>query len=628
MVVHKCQICQTVFKQKGHLDNHKKRKSPCKKLDTTAIVTNRVLTSSIETKPLSWYAEKMPEIFRFVTRNLHENVSRGEKNIIIPAQVKTGKRFIAQAYSAFTTPIAGEKTAHVFISSWVRRDDDNQRKQLDAYFQGSKADPRVFKINNEKSRLRCIDKLKKIILTHDRTMVHLDELDYGSGSEQHMAAVYEYCMSQKKITLIAYSASHEEAVIEPMILNSDRNKPVVLPFMPPVEYRGAKWYCDNNLLYDAKPFFDISGDDISVSETGRGVLERAKARLDSEDPRVSRRKLLIIRQNTSFNTIKDLVDENKIPELCGDDEIRILPHFIHSSRDLNTMTVKWDNYAWWKKQIEVERGGGKFLLILFIDQSSTRSTDWFCHPWLSAYHDYHPPETPVNTCIQSNLRVVFYTNKMCEGVKVYQDEEFFPELHAQKEVIEYVAGLKGLADIKRPVSSRTRVFEQLKTFGPVMKIRLTSEELDKLPLDRVLTDETTQTITHAILNKLNTAERRIIEIRTLKGKRTFKKDSTHIGSIRNIASKKLKNINSGPGSGVQDQDYDNRGNYFWLEFAREDIPMTDDVGCSDIIPKGTVYITHGIADPVLDECDDLSTGSSGGKTHRVTIKSMYAPKLT
>lgn len=625
-----------MFKQKIHLDNHKKRKRPCTK-SQTQIVTTGPAEKYVETKPLSWYAEKMPEIFRFVTRDIHLNVVRGETDIIIPAQVKTGKRFIAQAYSAFTTPITGEKTAHVFISAWVRRDDDNQRKMLNAYFQGTKAAPRVFKINTERASLKCKEELEKIIKTHDRTIVTLDELDYGSGSEQHMAAVYEYCMSQEKITLISYSASYEEATIAPVIHATGAKKPIVLPFTPPPEYRGAKWYCDNNLVFEAEPFFDISGEDVSVSASAKALLERAKARLSSQNPKESRKKLLIVRQTTGFERIKEKIVNETIPELCGNDEIRILPHFIHSRKELNTMTVLWDNYNWWKRRMEVEHGSGKFLLILFIDQSSTRSTDWFCHPWLSAYHDYHPPDTPVNTCIQANLRIVYYTNKMCEGVKVYQDEEFFPEVHGQKEVIEYVAGKKSLAQMTRPVTSRTKIFEHLKTFGPVLTATFTSEELARLPLEGRLTDETRQIVQAAILEKLKPAERRMLGERTLHNRRKYTRDADDLICIHTLAANKARNINCGPvrsgggyfggaigGGGAGGELYNNRGNYFWAEFALDELETTCE-GKVIKIPKGTVYITHGIPDPVLE--DDTSTVSSGeDNEHRVTQKSMYAPQ--
>lgn len=633
MVNHTCANCNKSFAQKIHLDNHKKRKRPCKPGETR-IVSSRTVASrtvasrSIETLPLSWYAENMSEIFSFVTKQIHGKVSRGETYIIVPAQVKTGKRYIAQAYSAFTTPIAGEKTAHVFISSWVRRDDDNQRKVLNAYFQGTPTDPRVFKINTEKSRLRCIQKLKDIVAKHDKTIVHLDELDYGSGSEQHMAAVYEYCMNQEKITLICYSASYEEATIDPIMNTFQARKPVILPFTPPDEYRGAKWLCDNGLAHDAKPFFNIVGEDITLSDSAKELLQRAKDRLSSPDPKVSRRKLLIIRQTVAFERIKDLIDASEFPELCGTDDLRILPHFIHSRKEVSTMTVKWDDYNWWKRQIEVERGGGKFLLILFIDQSSTRSTDWFCHPWLSVYHDYHPPDTPSNTCIQSNLRGVYYTNKRCEGVKVYMDEEFFPEIHGQKDVIEYVAGLKKLGEISRPVSSRTKVFEQLKTFGPIMTARFTAAEMAALPIEGRLTDQMRSALQTAILEKLKPAERRMLGERSLHSKRAYGADFVDEGGIYGAAINKLRGINSAPvrnggsavGGGIGGELYNTRGNYFWADFATADLETTYD-GQVIKIPKGTVYITHGIADPIVDDDDDASTVSDN--VHRVTKKSMY-----
>jgi len=625
MVDHKCDICEKTFKQKNHLDNHKKRKIPCKKLIVNKIVKTKVI-KKLDTKPLSWYAENMPDIFNFVSKDLHKKVLKGEKNIIIPAQVKTGKRFIAQAYSAYTTPIVGESTAHVFVSSFIRVDDNKQRLVLNAYFQAGTNEQRVFKINTEKARLRCIKRLIEIVERHDRVIVHFDELDYGSGSEQHMAAVYEYCINQEKIILISYSASYEEATIESSINISGPKKQVVVPFTPPAEYRGAKWFCDKGLIIDAKPFFNINDETITLSESAKDILKRAKDRLSSDDPKVNCRKLMIVRINTPFEATKNLIDTNTFPELnLIQDDVRILPKFVHSNKDLNTTIVKWDDYNWWKREIDIERSG-KFLMILFIDQCSTRSTDWFCHPWLNVYHDYHGFETPMNTCIQSNLRPVYYTNKMCDGVKVYMDEEFFPEIHGQKEVIEYVAGIKSLDDISRPVSSRTKVFEKLKTFGPVIVIEFNNREMENLmsTLDGALNDTKRQILEPVIRDKLRSYDLKVLEGRTLKGKRTFNKDTTE-GGIYTVAINKLRNLNSGPGGGIGiigGDVYINRGQYFWADFAIEELKFTLE-GKDIKIPKGTAYITYGIADPPVED-DDTSTISSDSEySHRTGKKSIY-----
>jgi hypothetical protein len=622
MVKYECDKCGKKFTQKGHYDTHNKRKTPCKKL-SNIVVQPVPSIKLVETKPMAWYSENMPYIFNFVVQRLHPAIQAGNKKIIIHADVKTGKRFIAQAYSVYTTPTVGESYVHIFISSWVRRDDDKQRTELNAYFKGTKQDPRVFKINTEKARLQCIKKLRDIVNKHDKVIVHHDELDYGSGSEQHMAAVYEYCISQEKISLIAYSASYEEATIDGSIESH------VIKFNPQSEYRGAKWFCDNNLVEEATPFFEINQEGgIIMSDSSKTIMRHAVNRLSSDIPSINRRKLVIIRMNTPFDKTKEMIDNNAFPELCGHDGIRILPHFIHSRKELNTMTVKWDSYTWWKRQMEIERGDGKFLLVLFIDQCSTRSTDWFCHPWLSVYHDYHPSETPINTCIQSNLRVVYYINKMCDGQKVYKDEEFYPMLYGQKDVIEYVAGMKTLSEIgNRPVSSRTKIFENINTFGKVIQTSLTNTQLEHPYIDQPLNDETRTYITNIILESLlSINDREKIERRMLKGKRKYNSQNI-MGGIATVHRKKIHGLNSGPGGGigqVEGDVYNRRGEYFWIDIAQDNLEITIDRE-QHIIPKGTVYITYGNADrPVDDDDDDSSVSSQSEYSHRVTKKSMYA----
>jgi hypothetical protein len=310
------------------------------------------------------------------------------------------------------------------------------------------------------------------------------------------------------------------------------------------------------------------------------------------------------------------------------------------------MTVKWDDYQWWKRQMEIERGNGKFILILFIDQSSTRSTDWFCHPWLNAYHDYHPPNSSISTSGQSNPRPVYYTNKMCNGIRVY-NEEFFPKLYGQKDIIEYMAGYKKLSDLNRPVSSRSKIFENLKTFGPVLQIKFTEEEIENLRKDVEcpLNNTTKNTLDIAIrtklpqqIAKLKIADRIQFEnpnlIRTLRGKRVFTKESSKAGGIYTVASKKMRNICSGPGGGVGDEEseaYNNRGQYYWADFAMDNLELKLEEEIIKI-PKGTVYITYGIPDPLTNSdsdnddetVDEECTATNQSKyAHRKTKKSMF-----
>lgn len=622
MPIYKCIKCNREFNQKSHYEKHLNRKKPCKQQNMSTN-NKKVISKKHETKPFSWYHDNMPDIFHFVVDKLDPLVKSGARRIITRAEVKTGKRFIAQAYAVYNSSISGESYVQVFISSWIRRDDDRQRKELNDYFKGSHNEPRVFKINTEKSRLQCIKKLKELSLKYEKVVVHHDELDYGSGHDQHMAAVYEYCINQQNMCLISYSATYEEATVPHSINTSNINiKPVILKFTPPKEYRGVKWFCENNLVEEAIPFFEQQDDNLILSKQAKKIIADVELDLSSDDPKINRKKLIIVRINTPFEKTKDLIDSNIFPELCCHDDVRILPQFIHSRKELNTMTVKWDDYQWWKRQMEVERGNGKFILILFIDQCSTRSTDWFCHPWLNVYHDYHPPNSSISCSGQSNPRIVYYTNKMCNGVRVY-DEEFFPKLYGQREIVEYMAGIKNLHDINRPVSSRSKVFDNLKTFGPVIQIEFTDEELDILDKQigirktvnlndnsRKILDKKIREKLPQGLAKLKPADRILFETssltRTLKGKRTYTKESNKGGGIYTVASKKIRNITSGPGGGVGEEDgdaYNNRGQYYWVEFALDDLEHIVE-GEKNIISKGTAFITYGISDRDIDSEDE------------------------
>lgn len=667
MTNYTCPLCNKCFAQKSHFDKHSKKIKPCNKAKSSKRNT-KIIAKKIETKPMSWYHDNMNEIFNFIVNDLHPCVNSGVREIIVPAEVKTGKRFIAQAYAVYNSSISGnqgETYAQIFMSSWVRRDDDGQRKELTAYFKGTHQDQRVFKINTEKSRILCIKKIKDLLIIYDKVIVHLDELDYGSGTDQHMAYVYEFCINQLKICLIKYSATYEEAVVENSINKSSTNettiensnivrpniKSVKLKFNPPKEYRGVKWYCDNNLVYEATPFFENQNDTIVLSEDAKLILKEAETNLSSVNSKENRKKLIIVRVNTNFEQTKDLIDSEIFPELQRHDDIRILPHFVHSRKELNTTTVKWDDYSWWKRKMEVEHGDGKFLLILFIDQSSTRSTDWFCHPWLSLYHDYHPPNASVSCCGQSNPRPVYYTNKMCNGKKVYNDEEFFPKIYGQKDVIEYMAGKKTLNEIKRPVSSRSKVYENLNTFGPVIEIKFSQQELIELnqSINDNLDDRSRVELSKKIKEKLDDffkdlkpqEKKKYNEYhnnRTLKGKRKYVNKENQQGGIYTVAKKKIQNLNSAPGGGLDSEDYNDREKYYWIDLALDDLEF--EIENETIkIPKGTAYITYGIADPEVssddetdsnddedDEDNDNNVHDSGkGKfAHRKTKKSMYS----
>lgn len=631
-----CEDCNKEFKQKSHYDKHKARKKPCKKKHSH-------ISKRCEIKPLSWFHDNMQDIFNFVVNQLDPAVKRGERKITVCAEVKTGKRFIAQVHALYNSSISGGSCAHFFTSAFIRRDDDRQRREINEYFRGTNNDQRVFKINTEKSVHNCIRTLREYNDKYDKVIVHHDELDYGSGNEQHMSAVYEYCISQEKICLISYSATYEEAMVDDYITNLSNTNPLKLTFVPPEEYRGVKWYCENNLVEEAMPFFEKQNDTIVISEQAKKILRETEENVSREDPEKSRKKLLIVRVNLSFEEVKEMIDSDVFPELRCREDIRILPEFIHSRKELNTMTVKWDDYEWWRKHMEISRGSGKFIEIIFIDQCSTRSTDWFCHPWLSAYHDYHP--NPSVSCSgQSNPRPVYYTNKMCNGVRVYNNQEFYPKLYGQKNIIEYMAGLIPLSKLNVPVSSRSDIYLNIHTFGFPIKINFNNEELEnnKDYFNTILNDNSRNILDTVIHSKLHEAlsrmkpqDRNKFESgfrRILKGKRVYTKDSSKQGGVYSVASNYLRGLNSRPGGGVGEiggDVYNDRGKYYWIDVVMEDLEFEIKKE-KQTITKGTVFVTYGIPDPEpvsdLSSDDDEDDNEEEGEVtyvHKRTNKSMF-----
>ena len=92
-------------------------------------------------------------------------------------------------------------------------------------------------------------------------------------------------------------------------------------------------------------------------------------------------------------------------------------------------------------------------------------------------------------------------------------------------------------------------------------------------------------------------------------------------------------MNSGPGGGIGDEAYNNRGDFYWVDFAVDDLEFTIENETIKI-PRGTAYVTYGIPDPDLSSDEDTDASEDddnedesdykGKFAHRKTKKSMYS----
>lgn len=603
----------------------------------------------VQTRSFGEWKTMFEEIANFVETDMYPSTHiRNVKRTVVNAPVKCGKRFMVQAYASYTTPIkpTDTRTANIFVSSFVRTDDKKQRNELMEYLQG------VYSINSKKRVQACIKELEGMLREYDRIIVHHDELDYGSGHTQHMAKIYEFCMCHSKIQMIQYSASAEEGIIQPLTAD-DVDIPHVITFNPPSGYRGAEWYLAKNLVYDAKPFFQTTTDGIIVTEQGKEILELARQNLASDDPIVQNRRLVIVRETEFLPMVKDAKMAKQIPEFIYDRaRNKIQVHFVHSRKEVGTASIEWDNYNFWEMFMNEENDGK--IVVIVIDKSSSRSTDWFCHPWVAAYHDYHSDNSFVNTIIQSNLRVSFYTNKKYNGEDVYKGQEFPIRLYGCKKIMEYVAGRLPLDELDRGMSARSRTFPVIHTFSLPYRIMLSAEDLEmyREDIECRLNAESKERLSELLKTYIEDVDvRQALTDRELKGKRRYtgqraqpegeegEDEEINVvqGGITTVATNYIKKIPSRPGGGCVNDDYDLRDEFWFVDIALNDITFTFD-GKQHVIPKGTAYIVWGIKDGSEEDIfdDDDSVESESTTTfvpdrtkqyaHRSTGKSMYAHK--
>lgn len=559
-------------------------------------------------RAMDYWEDTFPEIARYVREDVRPSVIRDQvKRTVVKAEVKSGKRLVAQCFASYTN---SNDTINVFMSAYVRKADSRQRDALAKFMLGG-----VFTINTKNNASECRKRLRDIRTTHPNAIivVHFDEFDHGSGSEQllNTSGLWGYIDACPMIRIIQYSASPEEALI------GDHDNTRCIPMPAHRNYRGARYYLDAGLVCEAEPPLRFS-DDGSNTIVGLGpqllsILNDAREHVRSilndarQHVRGSRRarNIVIVRVTDGFAELQRAHQNNAIPELVMDienyDDVILKCGFVASTSS-GTITVEWDNYVYWEREVaDILRS--KAVRVLFIDQMCTRSTDWFCHPFLYAYHDYHGPTAALNTIIQSNLRAAYYQGKKNDrGDTVYAMEDHPIRLYGSVPVFEFVAGVRRLDQLDRRVSSRARVHDgNFGIWGLPMRFELPTSILsDRRFTDTLRDDATRDWIKQTILavDSITLAQKEIIQSRELQGKRNYKSHNT-VGGINTVHSRHVQGRESSPGGGIPDERvFDERDKYFWLDIAQEDVGG---------IRAGTVFVTYGLPDGDREEDTHVHT---------------------
>ena len=340
------------------------------------------------------FERERPYIANFVKSSISNLLDEDDcRFIVVHGPVKSGKREIVEYCAIRDHQSSHEQQvrSHAFISAWHRITDATQRDELKDH--GLK----VFSIITQKNVVECLDWVEKQIKSNKQIVLHLDECDHGSGENQKLSQIWRKVRTNNNIKCILYSATPEEVRFSGEI--NDENYDEMMDelgsghnvnYTPPEGFCGPKRFLDENLVFEAKPFFTIKPT-YELSDQGRQIVHNLRVSLNT-DPN---RNIIVLRLSYSNDVSKNKKQNKAIyqfiqnlqsfPELSdfiimseGDEK------FKDTKKASNFLTeeIKWSSPIYWRGK------AANIPTIIVIDQTSSRSTEWSCHHRIFATHDY------------------------------------------------------------------------------------------------------------------------------------------------------------------------------------------------------------------------------------------------
>ncbi len=337
------------------------------------------------------FKEQYNYVYELKDLSCMDSLQEGLRNYIIEAPVKSGKR-----YMIIGSSLIQPDYIHYSISALHRRADDEQRRQLNSY------NIKHYSINNKKSQEIFLEIINNIN-DYQKTIVHLDELDYGAGQKQLLSPIIEKIAFNKNIELRLYSASPYIALEEYGVSKDTFYK--LDKFEPNEAYYGIENYLLDNRIKSADEFYTLDDhDDIVLSNQAREILKNLiEAPNDkyigilrlSGKIRLNNKK----KSESQFEYFKKHFHETFKDEKTG-------KKIIFRYSGTNDSSIDWSNPNIWKE--DFNRHEYKYVIV--INQTCGRSTEWTCHQYCCWYHCRRSPDSTISTCLQDQERIVYYKN--------------------------------------------------------------------------------------------------------------------------------------------------------------------------------------------------------------------------
>jgi len=320
-----------------------------------------------------------------------------------------------EIYASLTNRSTNPYYVHYYICNLDRRDCKDQIEELDSYEIKTMIgrDINKYIVQTEKAINTCLALGHKII-------IHVDESDFGTGYKQALSNFLPKYFDKKNIGFIFYSATNEE-----VLFSNLKEKGVEVTFIPSENYKGYDYFLDNNLLYNATQFFE---NDLTLSNQAKEIcIEHAQ----------SIKQIGVIRLTTSekkgidpfYKQFKKDYDSN------GPARKHLESLYASFNKKLIIMFVDQNNSFHWGPEQTYPGSGSthNFIsnecsLLIIINQTSTRSTQWQCHEKIFFYHSYRKTSTPANTILQADARCVHYNttgNDEDSQIKIFGSPDIF-----------------------------------------------------------------------------------------------------------------------------------------------------------------------------------------------------------
>jgi hypothetical protein len=361
-----------------------------------------------------------PHMTEWVKSKITRLLENNECNrVVVRAPVKSGKREIVEYISMRDEGLASPRV-NAFLSAWHRAADEDQRRELKLH------NMKVFSINKKSAADECIKWINEQLKLGKIVVLHIDECDHGSGEKQILGRVYKHIREQPKVFTILYSATPQEVLFSRDVISEEEEEllddmlyGMHVEYIPPNGYCGPGRFLDEGLITNALPFFTLNP---VPALTDQG-LEIIKGLLQNIALKTGR-NIVTLRLTKKDGKKKDNKEIYKFLKNC---------HLIPELSGIQIWVDKGD--CDWGKPRKIEWSDPEYWaaiakdipILIVMDQTSSRSTEWACHDRIFATHDYRT-SMQYTILSQAQERVNHYDNRYDSGfqpIHVYGHKKTF-----------------------------------------------------------------------------------------------------------------------------------------------------------------------------------------------------------